>query len=209
MGIINMKKIVTFIKSFFYNIYLYKIFRISFYGLNLGSAGTKIPEFCSIDADLALNPDIAADIHKIKLRQNSVNYIYNSHVFEHIPRHKAAKVLREWYRVLKPGGKLYLATPDLEVLSKLYLENLAKYSIDEGNYNVNLITGIIFGGQTDKYDYHFGGYSYPVLANMLESIGFKEIKRFDSLMDGNTVEDAAFLAKVNGVSISLNIEAIK
>ena len=204
-----MKKFFIIIKSFFYNIYFYKIFGFTFWGLNLGSAGTKIRNFYNIDADLGLNPDIVSSIHKLKLKNDSVNYIYNSHVFEHIPRHKAIKTLKEWYRVLKPGGKIYLSTPDVEVLYKLYLEYLPKFDTDEGKYNLNLISGIIYGGQTDQFDFHYAGYSYLLLAEMLKSVGFKDIKKFTELADGSTIEDAAFLAKVNGVPISLNIEAVK
>jgi predicted SAM-dependent methyltransferase len=44
----------------------------------------------------------------------SVTLIYSEHMLEHLPAHTGARVLREAYRVLAPGGVLRIATPDLE-----------------------------------------------------------------------------------------------
>lgn len=38
--------------------------------------------------------------------------LYASHVLEHIPWYKTEEVLREWVRVLKPGGVLEVWVPD-------------------------------------------------------------------------------------------------
>jgi predicted SAM-dependent methyltransferase len=50
--------------------------------------------------------------------------VYHSHVIEHIRRHDVVPFLQECLRVLKPGGILRVATPDLERLCELYLERL-------------------------------------------------------------------------------------
>jgi len=46
----------------------------------------------------------------LPFRDNSLDYVASSHVLEHAPDPVAA--LAEWYRVLRPGGIVYLVVPD-------------------------------------------------------------------------------------------------
>ena len=53
----------------------------------------------------------------------SVDAIYTSHMLEHLFREDAETFLRECHRVLRPGGVLRLAVPDLALDVKQYLEH--------------------------------------------------------------------------------------
>jgi predicted SAM-dependent methyltransferase len=69
--------------------------------------------------------------------------------------------LREWHRVLAPGGRLYVSVPDLAVLAKLFLtEGL---SLDDRLFVVRMI----FGGHVDAHDYHQMGFDLDLLATFL------------------------------------------
>ncbi len=46
------------------------------------------------------------------LRNDVLDYVYSSHVLEDFPEPETSGVLREWVRVLRPGGKLVLLLPD-------------------------------------------------------------------------------------------------
>lgn len=50
----------------------------------------------------------------------SIDYIYSEHLIEHIPYESGLWMLRECHRVLRPGGRIRIATPDLETLVTLY-----------------------------------------------------------------------------------------
>lgn len=50
---------------------------------------------------------------------NTFDYVYSEHMIEHISWQKALLMLRECRRVLRPGGIIRIATPDLEVLCGL------------------------------------------------------------------------------------------
>jgi len=197
------------IHSIFYNLYIYKLINKKFNGIHLGCGNTPIKGFLNIDANLFSKCDAISGINKIKLARDSVDCIYSSHVFEHIPRHDALNVLFKWCKVLRPGGKLYLCIPDLEALIKIYLKNLTNFESEKAQYNIELAAGIMYGGQSNKYDYHFFGYSFLIIEKMLKSIGFKDIKRFNP--DDLTFKDFvdASSAVVEGVPVSLNIMATK
>lgn len=51
--------------------------------------------------------------------------VYHSHVLEHLSPSAAPALLRECRRVLKPGGILRVAVPDLEAACRAYLDALA------------------------------------------------------------------------------------
>lgn len=196
-------------KTFLYHMLYYKIFNKSFYGIHLGSGEAIFEGFCNIDASLYPCCDVVAGVEKLKLSSNSVGIIYNSHVFEHFPREKAKAVLYEWYRVLKPGGKIFICVPDLEVLFSMYLNSLPKYYLDSEREVADLACAVIYGGQTNKYDYHFYGYSFITLKALLKSVGFTNVHRFDVSTTTFYNEKTAANAAINSIPISLNIEATK
>lgn len=51
------------------------------------------------------------------------DYAFSEHMIEHITYEHGLRMLAECYRVLKPGGKIRIATPDLAFLVDLYGKN--------------------------------------------------------------------------------------
>jgi len=197
------------VRSGAYHAYLFKISNRQFSGLNLGCAGTRIKGFCNIDASPRALCDVVARIDRLKLSPDSVGTIYSSHVFEHIPRAQAATILAEWYRVLKPGGKLYICVPDQEVLFRIYLDNLPSYDTEKGRYLVDRACYLTYGGQANRYDFHFYGYSFTTLRHLLESVGYANVQRFDHSRADVMLPNDISLVQIDGLPMSLNIEASK
>jgi predicted SAM-dependent methyltransferase len=52
---------------------------------------------------------------------NEFDYIIGEHMIEHVDYDAAQTMLRECFRVLRPGGKVRFATPDLRVLLSLHV----------------------------------------------------------------------------------------
>ena len=200
---------VTVPKSAAYHLYLLRIANKRREGLNLGSGRTRIKGFLNIDASPGTPCDVVARIDKIKLSSNAVGVIYASHVFEHVPRTLAPTILAEWYRVLQPGGKLYICVPDQEVLFRVYLDNLPLYDTQQGKHLVDRACYLTYGGQVNRHDFHFYGYSFTTLQHLLESVGFKKVQRFDrSNLDLPLPADIS-VAQVDSFPMSLNVEASK
>lgn len=54
------------------------------------------------------------------IEDNTFDVIYNEHIFEHLTITQQINMLQESFRVLKEGGVLRTATPDVEFLINLY-----------------------------------------------------------------------------------------
>jgi GT2 family glycosyltransferase len=88
--------------------------------LNLGAGGIEYKGLLSVDLH-DKRASILMDATKLDLEDNSVSEILALHLFEHINPYKSIATLKEWYRVLKPGGKLVMELPDIEVLCRRFV----------------------------------------------------------------------------------------
>lgn len=201
----NRVSVGKLLKTLLYQANFYKLTKKELLGINLGSGHTPIPEFLNIDTDWAIASDVVGTVEKLKVANNKVGTIYTSHLFEHTNRTRSLKILEEWHRALISGGTLYIAVPDLEKLFQIYLENIASYEDDEARARADKACRIIYGGQTNAFDYHYYGYSFVTLKYLLERVGFQKIERFDPRLEHVVPEnsDSSF------ASISLNIRATK
>jgi predicted SAM-dependent methyltransferase len=74
---------------------------------------------------------VFADVsRRIPAASASVEYIYCSHMIEHLSRWQALDFVRECHRVLRPDGVLRLATPDLELMVRDYVDRSSPFMGD-------------------------------------------------------------------------------
>lgn len=143
--------------------------------------------------------DFIGDISDLgQFKDNSVEEIYISHVFEHVPQKKVDKTLKGIFRILKPSGKFYVSVPDMDVLFEEFK------NVKDKKKKIHILR-MIFGGQIDEYDFHYFGYSYDILHDFLKSVGFKKIEKVERF---NLFEDTSDY-KPYGFLISLNVIAEK
>ena len=143
--------------------------------------------------------DFIGDITDLsKFLDQSVEEVYASHVLEHIGTQLVENVIKEIFRILKQGGIFYVSVPDLEVLTKLFLAE------PEGANKINLMR-MIYGGQTDKHDFHYVGFWRDFLYGLIKNAGFTSYKKVNFF---NIFHDTSSL-NVNGTPISLNVVCIK
>lgn len=92
--------------------------------LQLGSGPTSLDGW--LCTDLAPTSDRAVYLDATKpfpFDNGTFNYVFSEHLIEHISCHEGSLMLQECRRVLKPGGTIRIATPDLEVLIGLFSRN--------------------------------------------------------------------------------------
>ncbi|KKS06202.1 MAG: Methyltransferase type 11 [Parcubacteria group bacterium GW2011_GWB1_41_4] len=97
------------------------------YLLNLGCGSIFSSEWNNLD--LYHSKDVVYhDLNRgIPYADNTFDAVYSSHVLEHFSREKGGFLIKEIFRVLKPGGLVRLVLPDLEGITKEYLKNLENY----------------------------------------------------------------------------------
>jgi len=118
--------------------------------------------------------DVRFDVAKLPYPDNSVDEIKAFHIIEHFHFFEIKDVLNEWYRVLKPGGRLYLETPDFLETCRSFVEGSPVMGIEE--WRVTLY-GHFFAhpwvpGQTHKFLF-----TENQLRTNLSWAGFKQINR--------------------------------
>ncbi len=135
--------------------------------LNLGAGRVKLDGFTAIDRKTG------GEVYPLPYADGSVEEIVASHVLEHFSHREIRAVLTDWVRVLKPGGKIRLAVPDAEEVTRLY----------QAGAPVN-IQGYLMGGQTDADDFHRCLFDRESLVEEMMSVGLERIGRWDTAAAG-------------------------
>ena len=65
---------------------------------------------------------VQGDVRDLPFKDNFADYILATEILEHIPLADVTKTLKEWVRVLKPGGRMVITCPDFNALAKQWLE---------------------------------------------------------------------------------------
>ena len=88
--------------------------------LHLGSGTIRLDGWVNIDLETP-QADVHYDIRRgLPLKDGAARLIYHEHVMEHITVDEGAACLRDWHRLLEPGGVLRIATPDLAYVIERY-----------------------------------------------------------------------------------------
>jgi len=155
---------------------------------------------------LNVNPapyvDHVCNATNLSIFQNDTfDEIYASHIVEHLDyRDQLVATLKEWRRVLKPGGKIYISVPDLDVLARLILAK-DKLTAEQRFRAMRMI----FGAHADKYDYHLVGLNEEFLVFFLTMSGYANIRKVEEF---GFFEDTSTM-KYDGQFLSLNMIAEK
>jgi predicted SAM-dependent methyltransferase len=89
--------------------------------LQVGSGTTLLDGWLSTDINPRTDETAYLDAtSRFPFEDETFHYVYSEHMIEHIPWKDALFMLRECCRVLKRGGTIRVATPDLKVLLDLY-----------------------------------------------------------------------------------------
>lgn len=131
---------------------------------------------------------------------NTFAEVYASHILEHFGYVTYLNpLLKEWCRVMLPGGRLRVSVPDVEVLAGILLDKTIVFK------ERFMAMRMMFGGQSNQYDFHHVGFTFEILSLYLRSNGFDRIRQLESF-DVFADSSDKMLA---GRRISLNVEAYK
>jgi predicted SAM-dependent methyltransferase len=129
--------------------------------LGCGDAG-KQEGVINVDIRPLPGVDVVADVRKLPFKDGEIDIVVNRNLIEHFGRHEVKDLLKEWARVLKPGGMLQVETVDggetMTHWKEIPLENL--------------LDGIL-GAQTYSENFHKMIFTKDLLTNFLTEAGFE------------------------------------
>jgi SAM-dependent methyltransferase len=137
-----------------------------FYKLSGARQYYSSDQYCSILINHRfLYHDLALSL---PLQDNTVDFIYSSHFFEHLFKDDAANLLKACAQALKPGGIIRICIPDLAYAVSLY--NL-------GKKNEMLEDYFFVSGKGSYLSRHKYMYDFDLIKTALEGAGFSGVSR--------------------------------
>ncbi len=148
----------------------------SFRGAKLDVCGGRNPfkpgEFLNVDVVNMPQVDLVFDItKKFPIGDGVIEEIISIATLEHLRKPNVHHVLKEFFRVMAPGARLRVSTPDIEAIAKAVLAGE-----DPDVLNQQLF-GKFKGDQTGDYDLHRWMYTAQQMIGVLNDIGFMDVKR--------------------------------
>jgi SAM-dependent methyltransferase len=196
--------------------------------LNLGPGSKPLPRPW-VNIDLSGRGNICMNLlWGLPFKSESVDYVYCSHVLEHIDyRHGALKVLRDWFRVLAPGGCLRLVVPNIKGYLTAYLNNDVEFFasrvrlnpflscfLESGLEHVLDYAGAGMRARPGEFFEHKFGFDFETLSALLHRAGFVHVissRYMESTDPDLRIDDAGTFSHFafNGIPNSLFVEARK
>lgn len=149
--------------------------------LNLGCGDKILPGYINVDIAMeraGQQPDINCDIRNLEKFENCfADEILAVHVVEHFWRWEVVDILKEWVRVLKPGGKLILECPNLKSACEEFLKNPDLGAQPDGNGQRTM--WVFYGDPrwTDPLMVHRWGYTPQSLAQVMHEAGLLNLRQ--------------------------------
>ena len=139
--------------------------------LNLGAGADIRADFTNIDIRGLSGIDLVADVRKLPLEDNVAEQIVAQDVAEHISYPELEDTLKEWLRVLQPGGIIEIRTPDWY---KIFRAAISRRLPEDEAFR------LVFGDQSPEAGgYETGGHkagkSMSQWLETLKRIGFVDV----------------------------------
>lgn len=172
--------------------------------LHLGCGPIRAEGWTNVDIVLTPATDVLDDVRALRrFPAGFAEGIYACHVLEHVAHDEVEPILRAWRRVLKPGGELRISVPDVDRIVDIYKRNWQHFQTP-GNSPWN---GLIWGGQTNPYDFHMTGFNFCWLKFLLERNGFEAVQTYPHEPHFLGLKDGSLANEPFGEFISLNVQA--
>ncbi|HEX6372717.1 MAG TPA: methyltransferase domain-containing protein [Longimicrobium sp.] len=159
-------------------------------GLQLGTGHNPLPGWLNTDVQVFRrgHVEFLDATQPFPLPDAAFDYVYSEHQIEHIPLEAGEHMLAECFRVLRPGGVVRIATPDLERIAALasgaldddqrhYVAYISALLGLRGPDATRVINSMFRAFGPDADTGHQFIYSCDFLAGRLRAAGFAEVRR--------------------------------
>jgi Uncharacterized protein conserved in bacteria len=134
-----------------------------------------------LDIDQGVAPDIVASMTDMApVPDGSVDAVWSSHNLEHLFPHEVPRALREFLRVLRPGGQLLLAVPDLQAVAQRVVDDRLDAPLYISGVGPITPLDVIYGhgaaiAAGNHFMAHRTGFTPNTLGTFLQEAGFLPI----------------------------------
>jgi len=164
--------------------------------LNIGSNDMRFEDFLNLDHREIDEADIVDDAFTMKsFEPNSVEELIASHIIEHASFDRVPGILNRWKEILQPGGILWVAVPNFELVYTDHLKNYQNGEITWEFFNSRIfgnakVAKKMYGEGTLKdfpgvldYEiaYHKAVFNAEMLIKCVKDAGFSTVKQIDKL----------------------------
>jgi predicted SAM-dependent methyltransferase len=155
--------------------------------LHIGSGGNVLQGWLNTDLNPRSDQIIYLDAtDPLPFEDSTLDYVFSEHLIEHLPHEDGAYHLNQCYRVLKPKGRIRVATPDLQFLIEIYTQSTltepqAKYvrrTLDRAFPNTGFFNGAFVLNHFMRHWGHKFIYDEATLGHALRKAGFTETRRW-------------------------------
>ena len=149
--------------------------------LNLGCGDKILPGYVNVDvveSRAGMKPDVICDLHDLApFADASAEEVLAVHVVEHFWRWEIRDVLREWVRVLKPGGRMVIECPNLQSACETFLQDPAQFAREDKEGQRTM--WVFYGDPKwkDPLMVHRWGYTPASLAALLADVGLAAVRQ--------------------------------
>jgi len=133
--------------------------------LNVGAGSRLLEGFTNQDVQPLEGIDLVCEMFDLPKHVKDCEEIAAFHILEHFPVNKTVEVLKLWLSLLKKGGKLSIEVPNFRYHAQLCLTGSEEQAIF-----------YCFGGQVDKWDFHYTSFTPDILKKKLFEAGFRNIE---------------------------------
>lgn len=152
--------------------------------LQIGAGHNSKDGWLNTDIEPAEGQAFLDASQRFPLADGSFHYIFSEHVIEHLEFEQGLTMLKESHRVLAPGGKIRIATPNLHKFIDLVRKSAAAPPDYIGRklkfHNLPLTPEpetYLFNIEMRAWGHRFV-YTPSLLRNRLEAAGFRDVKEF-------------------------------
>lgn len=148
--------------------------------LQVGSGDHKVapalykrPNWVNVDIVKVPGLNVKASGAALPFKDDSFEEVHCFHVLEHVTRDKYKPMLSEMHRVLKPGGDLYVETPDFRgTVTKLQ----QAFECTDMRA-IHIWTTSVYGKNEREGMAHHWGFYEALMLDEFRALGFKDVER--------------------------------
>ncbi len=145
--------------------------------LSVGAGGRKKPGYVTVD--IQPGNDVQAPMWDLPYQDGEIEAIYSRHAIEHVTFVEAQRTLREWHRVLQPGGTIEIICPNRDY--HVWQLSQPGQSPAGSVSNWTHAMASLYGWQKHEHDFHKWAWTPEELIVACREAGFRDLAHSDAV----------------------------